>query len=267
VQGTWLAESAEFAGQKWPEAMAKGLLLTIDKDKYLVKDGESPDKGTIKFESSGKFKSMVIKGNDGPNNGKTFLAIYELNGDTLTICYDLAGKELPSEFKTKENTKLFLVTYKRKNGLERHIAMPEFLTNAIGEWSGKTKLLMPGERDRTSDSKLTIAKTAMGKFLTLSYTWSYDGNDQQGMLLLGAGKNGSVASWVDSWHNGNAIMAMRGESAGNVTLLGSYPAPPGPDWKWRFVISEDGGKLKFVMTNISPKGEEYPAVEAEYQRK
>jgi uncharacterized protein (TIGR03067 family) len=114
VQGTWLGVTAEFAGQKWPEAMAKALQLVIDHDKYLVKDGEATDKGTIKLESSEKVKSMVIKGTDGPNNGKTFLAIYELKGDSLTICYDLEGKELPTEFKTKEKTKQFLVTYKRK---------------------------------------------------------------------------------------------------------------------------------------------------------
>jgi uncharacterized protein (TIGR03067 family) len=91
VQGTWLATSAEFAGQKWPDGMAKALQLVIDQDKYLVKDGEATDRGTVKFESSRKVKSMVINGNDGPNKGKTFLAIYELSGDTLTICYDLKG--------------------------------------------------------------------------------------------------------------------------------------------------------------------------------
>ena len=50
----------------------------------------------------------------GPNKGKTFPAIYELAGDTLRVCYDLSGKKRPTEFKTKADTKLYLVTYKRK---------------------------------------------------------------------------------------------------------------------------------------------------------
>ena len=41
------------------------------------------------------------------------LAIYELNGDTLRVCYDLTGKARPSEFKTRKGELLFLATYKR----------------------------------------------------------------------------------------------------------------------------------------------------------
>jgi uncharacterized protein (TIGR03067 family) len=57
---------------------------------------------------------MDITGNEGPNKGKTFLAIYELKGDTLRICYDLSGQARPTEFKTKKDTRLFLVTYQRE---------------------------------------------------------------------------------------------------------------------------------------------------------
>jgi uncharacterized protein (TIGR03067 family) len=57
---------------------------------------------------------MTITGTDGPNKGKTFLAIYERDGDTLKVCYDLSGKAHPTEFKTAQGTQLFLVTYKRE---------------------------------------------------------------------------------------------------------------------------------------------------------
>ena len=45
--------------------------------------------------------------------GKTFTAIYELNGDTLRICYDLSGAKRPAEFKSAPATRLYLVTYQR----------------------------------------------------------------------------------------------------------------------------------------------------------
>jgi hypothetical protein len=48
------------------------------------------------------------------NKGKIILAIYELKGDTLRVCYDLSGKARPSEFKAKPDTPLFLVNYKRE---------------------------------------------------------------------------------------------------------------------------------------------------------
>lgn len=40
------------------------------------------------------------------------MAIYERNGDTMRTCYDLSGKSRPTEFKTTEGNRLFLVEYK-----------------------------------------------------------------------------------------------------------------------------------------------------------
>jgi hypothetical protein len=42
------------------------------------------------------------------------LAIYELDGDMLRICYDLSGKKHPETFATQKGTPLYLVVYKRK---------------------------------------------------------------------------------------------------------------------------------------------------------
>jgi uncharacterized protein (TIGR03067 family) len=56
---------------------------------------------------------MDITSTEGANKGKTFLAIYELNGDNLRICYNLTGKVRPTEFKTQKGEPLFMATYKR----------------------------------------------------------------------------------------------------------------------------------------------------------
>jgi uncharacterized protein (TIGR03067 family) len=77
--------------------------------------GEEPDRGTYTLDSATQPKSLTVTGTAGPNSGKTFPAIYELNGDTLRICYDLAGASRPTEFKSIADTKLYLVTYNRKN--------------------------------------------------------------------------------------------------------------------------------------------------------
>jgi uncharacterized protein (TIGR03067 family) len=106
LQGTWVPETAEFAGKMFP----KNFKLVLKGDTYTVQN----DKGTVKLSATAKPKEMDITGTDGPNKGRTFLAIYELDGDTLKICYDLAGKVRPTEFKTTVGTQLFLVTYKRE---------------------------------------------------------------------------------------------------------------------------------------------------------
>ena len=78
-----------------------------------------------------------------------------------------------------------------------------------------------------------------------------------------------TAHWIDSWHNGDKVMACRGVAGngGVLSVKGSYAAPPGPDWGWRIdVAAEDKGPLRIVMFNIDPDGNEHPAVEASYQR-
>ena len=114
VQGTWLASAAELGGKPFPEEVRKSIKLTLKDGKYTVTVGKNPDQGTVKLDSSAKPKALDISGTEGPNKGKTFLAIYELDGDTLKICYDLSGKARPTEFKTAEGTQQFLVTYKRE---------------------------------------------------------------------------------------------------------------------------------------------------------
>ncbi len=114
LDGTWLPTSAEMAGAKLSDEVVKSIKLILKGDKYTVHAGKSVDEGTVKSDKSKKPYTMDIVGTEGPNKGKTILAICELDGDTLKICYDLGGKDRPKEFMTKEGTQLFLVTYKRE---------------------------------------------------------------------------------------------------------------------------------------------------------
>jgi uncharacterized protein (TIGR03067 family) len=115
IDGTWLASAAELGGKPWPEEIRKVTKLVVQDGKYAVTVGKAPpDKGTIKLNVSAAPKELDITGIEGPNKDKTILAIYERDGDTLKICYDLSGKSRPTEFKTAADTKLFLVTYKRE---------------------------------------------------------------------------------------------------------------------------------------------------------
>jgi uncharacterized protein (TIGR03067 family) len=113
LQGKWSLTSGEAAGQPFPEAQLKSISLVITGAKYAVKVGDKTDLGTVKLDPATKPKAMDIVGTDGPNKGKTLLAIYEINGDTLRICYDLTGKARPTEFKTSKDAPHFLATYQR----------------------------------------------------------------------------------------------------------------------------------------------------------
>jgi len=114
VEGNWTPIKAELGGEPMPDAVLKYIRLKLDSGKYEAFVGDAPDRGIYTLDSSTAPKSITVTGTDGPNKGKTFPAIYELDGDTLRICYDLAGVKRPAEFKSVAGTKLYLVTYNRK---------------------------------------------------------------------------------------------------------------------------------------------------------
>ena len=114
VDGTWIAKTAELGGKKFPEAVTKSITLMLKDDQYTVTVGKNPDRGTCKRNPAAKPKTLDITGTEGPNKGRTILAIYERKDDTLKVCYDLTGKKYPEGFKTADGTQLFLVEYQLK---------------------------------------------------------------------------------------------------------------------------------------------------------
>ncbi len=111
IQGNWKPAKAELAGQPMADDVLKSISLKLENGHYEVFVGDKPDKGTYTLDSATKPKSMTVTGADGR---KTYPAIFELQGDTLRICYDLSGAKHPTEFKSIAGTKLYLVTYSRK---------------------------------------------------------------------------------------------------------------------------------------------------------
>ena len=141
----------------------------------------------------------------------------------------------------------------------------------LGEWEG-TKLLYfnpPPEPAISSASKLSVRPVAGGSFLQFDYDWTYEGEAQSGVLILGSDEeNAATAAWVDSFHMSSKIMHCTGGATDrSVDLRGSYQAPPGPDWGWRIAIgSSSAAELRIVMHNISPEGQEDLAVQIDYTR-
>jgi hypothetical protein len=133
-----------------------------------------------------------------------------------------------------------------------------------GRWQGRNAVYLPGQPDIVSETSGTVALAAQGQVLTWTYTWAENGRAQDGLLAFGQA-NGA---WYDTWHTGGAFMIFRAEPAeAAMSLLGSYAAPPGPDWGWRINFQvESANAFRLVMYNITPDGQEYLGVEATYER-
>lgn len=147
------------------------------------------------------------------------------------------------------------------------------LAACAGSWRGTNILQDPhaGIAD-TSPSTATVTPVLGGRFVRVDYTWEYQGKPQEGSLLIGFQRkaNTVTAHWIDSWHNGDKGMALSGtaqDGATTLTVRGTYPAPPGPDWGWRIDLTPEVGEgLRVVHHNVWPEGKEELAVEATYTR-
>src|SRR4051812_28532933 len=87
VLGRWIPAKAELGGHPMRDAVLKTISLKLDGGKYEAFVGDEPDRGTYTLDSASNPKAITITGTEGPNNGKTFPAIYEMdkdaNGETL----------------------------------------------------------------------------------------------------------------------------------------------------------------------------------------
>src|SRR4051794_16574495 len=147
----------------------------------------------------------------------------------------------------------------------------ESLAALAGAWCGASTLQDPHTgKPEESPSALAVVPVLGGRFVRLDYTWGYQAQPQEGSLLVGFdGKTGAVsAHWIDTWHLGRAALACAGTSDGEtITVRGSSPAPPGPDWGWRIDLAPRADAIRVVMFNVFPAelgGKEELAVEANY---
>jgi uncharacterized protein (TIGR03067 family) len=112
IVGTWAFRSLVKGGQKEAEEGFKEAKLIFAADAKLTAKLPKGDKeGTYKLDPATKPKAMTIT----TEGGGTLLGIYKLEGDTLTVC--LGNEDVndrPTEFDSKEGTKVVLIVLKRE---------------------------------------------------------------------------------------------------------------------------------------------------------
>ena len=104
--GIWVLVSAEQNGQPIPaETIATNTHQMIFQkdgytDVYKGKKGTTVFRGTYKLDPAKSPREIDLATYSGKALGPTFPAIYEVKGDTLTICTSLDGKRRPAQFTT-----------------------------------------------------------------------------------------------------------------------------------------------------------------------
>jgi uncharacterized protein (TIGR03067 family) len=106
LQRSWKVVTLEANGQVVPEKDFKGIrwTLAIKKNEFKYTAGALVLEGTFKTDAK-KFDAK----------GETFdmIGIFQLQGDRLTVCLDLSGRDRPSELKTKLGSNAILLVFKK----------------------------------------------------------------------------------------------------------------------------------------------------------
>jgi len=153
------------------------------------------------------------------------------------------------------------------------MAVPKSIHSAKGLWHGKSLLnlpwLAPDKQVSESTSSLHIDTDKHDAFATITYTWQYEGKQQEGTILLaqsGKGKHLELG-WVDSWHQNTSVLHLIGEESesGSVKAKGAYSAGK-ETWGWTIAFEHDGDQLTMIMENVTPAGQATWAVKAAYKK-
>jgi uncharacterized protein (TIGR03067 family) len=116
MQGTWLLVSGERDGKKFTDEEIKQAKLIVKGDTWRIPKSEvgTAQEGTFTLDPTKTPKWTDSMNGTGPDKGKTWKGIYELEGDTQKVCLAPPGKDRPKEFATKAGSGYILQVWKRE---------------------------------------------------------------------------------------------------------------------------------------------------------
>jgi len=114
MQGDWAQVSFVVDGDKHPDDEAQALFRSMKDDKYTIYQFKKViGKGTFKLDAAKKPKTIDAITTVG-GRSLTLLGIYELDQDTLKLCFAPPGKPRPTDFTSKKGTQHRLSAWERE---------------------------------------------------------------------------------------------------------------------------------------------------------
>jgi uncharacterized protein (TIGR03067 family) len=114
LQGTWRAIHAEADGSSLPAHLYRDARLVISGCRFSLTnplpDAEQNVCGSFAIDPSARPRRLDVT----PDGGATLREVYELEDDTLTVCYQPAGAAPPTGLGTVPGSGLVLFAYRRE---------------------------------------------------------------------------------------------------------------------------------------------------------
>lgn len=153
------------------------------------------------------------------------------------------------------------------------MALPDWMKECSGSWTGRSCLYMPWEEDESKRqdegaSTMEVVLGEGGEYAVIRNGWHYANTPQSGHMIVCVSKEGAATvGWSDSWHqNGSVMLLSGGIEDGKVVVKGTYQYPGYPEWGWWISLWREGDELVFQMDNVNPEVGPEVAVLGRYTR-
>jgi uncharacterized protein (TIGR03067 family) len=114
LQGTWDRVSMELEGEEWPAEKIEGWTAMYEGDRLTLRvNGKVYRNSIVTLDPSRSPRAMNSWDLDGPAEDETVPGIYQINDDTMKVCFAKPGNKRPTEFTSKKGGGFIYCEYKK----------------------------------------------------------------------------------------------------------------------------------------------------------
>jgi uncharacterized protein (TIGR03067 family) len=111
-QGSWKLVDATYDGAPQTTDME----WIVDGDQYTIRLNQQAHQDPYVFKLDASRKQLDVLHHETPAGtyGGKLKGIYQISGDSLTVCYDLTGRQYPQSFDAKPGSRQVLYQFRRQ---------------------------------------------------------------------------------------------------------------------------------------------------------
>jgi uncharacterized protein (TIGR03067 family) len=169
LEGVWSFVLVKVDGKEQPSAGHPADRMIIQRDgRFTVVQRPRITHGALTVNPEKNPKQYDVKITDGPRKGTIVPAIYEIEGDKLTICLPLAGIERPTEVASKPGDGHLFEVFKREHEDVKEALIAAGRRELTGTWQAVSYALDGKKASDDDMKKIQLVFDAEGKSTALN---------------------------------------------------------------------------------------------------